>query len=436
MLNKPMPHNTDAEDSIISSVLIDNDCMVDILNIITPDDFYKTSNAIIFGAMCYLYSINEKIELITLTNRLQERGELEKVGGVTGIAKITEEIPIAPVPESYAKIIKDKAVKRKIIKTANNLYRTAFDETEATEDILNKAQREMMEIQLNTTSNRACILRDAVEEAMERLDHLQKIKGRISGIPSGYSQIDRMTSGFQNSDLIILAGRPGMGKSSFIVNILENVAMNDIPVAFFSLEMPRTQLVNRMLSRWSKLNGARFRGGGFSNEEWKRISDAAGSIYKNKLIINDSSDLSYMDIRRECRKYKQKYGIKLAAVDYLQITGGDKGVPREQEISSICRNMKAMAKELDIPVICLSQLNRNLEQRPNKRPRLSDLRESGSLEQESDVVIFLYRDYVYNEKTENPKEAEVIFAKHRNGMLGSLKLEFSDKLTLFYDPVG
>lgn len=429
------PQALDVEESLLCSVLMHNNSLNEI-SFLKPSDFYRTAHATIYGAMLDMFKINEPIDLATITDCLRSKKKLESIGGAIFLAKMLDTIPIAQNPESYAKIVKDKSVKRKLIEIANNLTNKAFDDSISTVDVLNEAQREVLSVEATGNGSDMVMLGDAITETVERLNYLQTLNTNISGVPSGYESLDRITSGFQNSDLIIIAARPGAGKTALAINILDNVVSNGGKAAIFSLEMPRVQLVNRILSRHTGINGNRFKSSGFNAEEWKKINESAGYLYEKNLIINDNPDMNYMDVRREARKYKKMHGIQLVVIDYLQIMSGDRGFSREQEVSSIARNMKSMAKELNIPVIGLAQLNRGLEQRGDKRPVLSDLRESGSLEQESDIVAFIYRDELYNKDENNPHKgtAEINIAKHRNGMTGNIELKFKKELTLFHEP--
>jgi replicative DNA helicase len=435
MLDKIPPQAIETERSLLARIIMDNSVMDDI-SFLSTTDFYRTAHQTIYRHMLKMANEEQPIDLDTLFQSLKSDSVpiSQPDNWASSLAELIDKAPLAINPEAYARIIQEKAIRRHIMRVANEVFKYAQDETLDIEYAINEAQTNIVNIDLKQNTDNMSLLADSIKKTMDRLEMLQSEKGNITGIPSGYIAADHITGGFQKSDLIILAARPAMGKTAFAINILDNVTAAGHASAIFSIEMPETQLVNRMLARHSQLNGNRFKSGGFSSSEWQRINNAAGKIYNNQLIINDSSDMHYNSIRREARKYKKEHDIKLVVVDYMQLIKGDRVGNREQEVSSISRNMKAMARELNIPVICLAQLNRDLEKRGDKRPLLSDLRESGSIEQDADIVCFLYRDIVYNEKTENPKSAELSFKKHRNGMTGTINLEFTEELTYFYEP--
>jgi len=322
------------------------------------------------------------------------------------------------------------AVLRKMIIQLNNFQADCYSTKEPVE-IIDKIQKEILEIKIPRTGNDLTQLSEIIDMAIDRLENLQS--GEITGVKSGFRLIDRMTCGFQKTDLIILAARPGMGKTALACNILDNIIMAGGSAAIFSLEMSSVQLVNRLLSKHARINSSKFRQGGLDSEQWQRINSAAAKIHDKKLIINDSSDLTYHDIRREARYYKKHFDIDILVVDYLQLVAGDQDKNRVVEISSVSRNFKQMAKELDIPVIALSQLNRQVETRGDKKPQLSDLRDSGAIEQDADLVMFIYRDDFYNDNSENSGISEIIFAKHRSGQTGTIQLQFVKELTSFFD---
>ena len=426
------PHSIEAEESILSAILIDNNTLLDVFDILTAEDFYKTAHKIIFSAIADLFAKTEPVDLVTLSNILKEQGQLEKVGGATSLARLVDAVPLAVNAQHYARIVHDKASLRRLIEKANVIARRCF------EDRGNVAESSIFEISQNKTYKAFYPISKLIEVNIDTLEERQGNKALVTGVPTGFSLLDQMTSGFQNSDLIIIAARPSMGKTALALNIARNAAINDnIPVALFSLEMSKEQLSMRMLSSEARLNSSRLRSGFISHDDWMQITEAAGSLSTAPIYIDDSPDISAMEIRAKARRLKMDKNIGLVIIDYLQLMRTRSSAERRDlEISDISRSLKALAKELDLPVVALSQLNRMLEQRSDKRPQLSDLRESGALEQDADVVAFIYRDEVYNKDENNPNKgkAELIIAKQRNGPVGTVPLIFLDTYTRFENP--
>ncbi|MBW2010659.1 MAG: replicative DNA helicase [Deltaproteobacteria bacterium] len=429
------PHNLDAEESIFSAILIDNSTLLDIIEILSPEHFYKSSHQKIFSAITDLFANNEPVDLVTLSNKLKETGQLTDIGGATYLARIIDTVPLAVNAKHYAKIIHDKASLRRLIEKANTIYNRCFEDQGNVDELIDFAESSIFEIAESKTKKSFHPIRDLVVSNIETLEERQGNKSLLTGVPSGYSYLDKMTSGFQNSDLIILAARPSMGKTAFALNIARNAAIDsNIPVAIFSLEMSKEQLSMRLLTSEARIDSARLRGGFFSKDDWVKLTGAAGALEEAPIFIDDSSDISPLEIRAKARRLKMDKGLGLIIIDYLQLMKLRQSMERRDlEISEISRSLKGLAKELNVPVIALSQLNRMLEQRSDKRPMLSDLRESGALEQDADVVAFIYRDEVYNKDENNPNKgkAEIILGKQRNGPVGTVSLTFVNSYTRF-----
>jgi len=432
---KLLPQNIEAEESLISAVLLDNSTLMDILDIVSAEDFYKGAHQKIFGAITELFSEGEPVDLVTLADRLRSMGQLDKVGGAAYLARIVDTAPFAANPTHYAKIIHDKAVLRNLISAASGIISRCFEESGTVDDIVDQAEASLSDIAENKGKKSVLHIGDIIFETALEIEKRRENSGRMSGLPSGFRRIDELTSGFQNSDLIIIAARPGMGKTALALNIARNIAVNvQVPVAIFSLEMSRQQLTTRLLCSESRIRANKVRDGYFSDEEWEKLSEAMGNLAKNPIYIDDSSELSSLDIKTKARRLKREKGLGLIVIDYLQLMKPRVSMERRDlEISEMSRSLKSLAKELNIPIIALSQLNRRLEERADKHPQLSDLRESGALEQDADIVMFLYRDEQYNKEEDNPNRgiAEVEIAKHRNGPTGKVKLAFLGEYTRF-----
>jgi replicative DNA helicase len=439
MYNLP-PHNIEAEESIISAILIDNNTLLDIIEILAPQDFYRTAHQKIYEAIIDLFDKAEPVDLVTLASKLKEKGQLEEIGSASYIAKLVDTVPLAVNAQHYAKIVHDKASLRRLIEKANAIAKRCFEERGNADDIIDFAEASIFEISEKKARQSFYPLSKIIMGNIDALEELQGNRSLVTGVPTGFSHLDNLTSGFQNSDLIILAARPSMGKTALALNIARNAAVDaNIPVAVFSLEMSKEQLSLRMLCSEARIDSSRLRGGFFSPEYWQRLTDAAGVLSESPIYIDDSPSLSAMEIRAKSRRLKMDKNIGLIIIDYLQLMQGRAGAERRDlEISEISRALKALAKELDLPVLALSQLNRMLEQRTDKRPKLSDLRESGALEQDADVVAFIYRDEVYNKEEDNPKRgtAEILLSKQRNGPTGDVLLTFLNSYTRFENLVS
>jgi replicative DNA helicase len=443
-LEKLPPQNIEAETSLLSAILIDNDTLFDVLEVITPDDFYRLAHQKIFAAAAELFSNREPIDLITLSNALKEKGELESVGGAAYLARIVDTVPLAVNARHYARIIHNKATLRRLINNASSIVKRCFEDRGDVQEIVNFAEQSIFEISEEKATKAFHTIRDLIADNYDMLDKRAENKSILTGVPSGFTRLDTLTSGFQNSDLIIIAARPGMGKTSFALNIARNAAVDSsAPVAIFSLEMSKEQLSLRMMCAEGRVDSVRARTGMFHKEDWMNLMAAGGVLSEAPIYIDDSPNISASSIRTKARRLKMDKGLGLIIVDYLQLMRGmTVSERRDLEISEISRTLKILAKELDIPIIALSQLNRALEQRSDKRPILSDLRESGALEQDADLVAFIYRDEIYNKEETNPEKgkAEIILAKHRNGPVGSVMLTFLGAYTRFenlaYDSIA
>lgn len=436
-LHKLPPQNIEAEESILSAVLIDSSALLDIVEILSPEDFYRTAHQKIFAAITELFAKSEPIDLVTVANNLKEKGQLEDMGGATYLAQLIDTVPLAVNAEHYAKIIRDKSSLRKLIARANIIVNRCFEDRGDVDEVINFAEKSIFEISENKIKKSFFPVSDLINGNIDTLEERQGSGLMLTGIPSGFTRLDQLTSGFQRSDLIIVAARPAMGKTSFALNVARNAAVDaNVPVAVFSLEMSKEQLSMRLLTSEARIDSARLRGGFFNDDDWERLTNAAGILEQAPIYIDDSADVTPMDIRAKARRLKADKGLGLVVIDYLQLMRGSTSKERRDlEISEISRSLKILAKELNVPVIALSQLNRMLEQRSDKRPMLSDLRESGALEQDADLVAFIYRDEVYNQDENNPNrgKAEIILGKQRNGPVGTAFLTFLKSYTRFED---
>ncbi|NNG00640.1 MAG: replicative DNA helicase [Desulfobacteraceae bacterium] len=434
------PQSVEAEESILSSILIDNSTLLDILDILSPEDFYKTTHQKIFTAIAGLFSKAEPVDLVTLSNYLREKGHLEDIGGAAFLANFVDSIPVAVNPLHYAKIIREKASLRRLIQSATEIVRKCFEDQGELENIIDFAEKAVYEISENSSRQSFSPLGKMVETNIEAIEEREGNRALVTGVPTGFSKLDNLTAGFQRSDLIILAARPAMGKTALALNLARNAAVvGNTPVAIFSLEMSKEQLSMRMLCAEARVDSSRIRSGFLGQDDWSKLTDAAGILSDVPIYIDDSPDISATTIRTKSRRLKMEKDLGLVIIDYLQLMrGGTKNERRDLEISEISRSLKILAKELNVPVIALSQLNRKLEERSDKRPQLSDLRESGALEQDADVVAFIYRDEVYNKDENNPNRgtAEVILAKQRNGPTGVAHLTFINRYTRFENPAS
>lgn len=431
------PHNIEAERSVLGGILIDPQALLKVFEIIAPDDFYQESHKIIYRAIIELFENNEPYDLIKLHDHLLKKGIIQNVGGVAYLAELSEAVPIASNVHHYAHIVKNKSVLRRLIDASTSIASSCYDELDDVNEVLEKSEKLIYEISQTQIDQNYVDIRSILKDTVKDLEKLYSKKELITGVPTGFTDLDNITAGLQRSDLIIVAGRPSMGKTAFALNIAQNTAIrHNIPVAVFSLEMPRRQLAMRMLSSEAKIDAQGLRTGFITEHDFMKIVEAANSMSKARLFIDDKPAQTVLEIKAKARRLKMEHNIGLVIIDYLQLMRGSRGFgeSREREISEISRSLKAMAKELDIPVIALSQLNRKVEDRPgSKRPQMSDIRESGAIEQDADVIAFIYRDEVYNKAEDNPNrgKAEIIIEKQRNGPTGVVTLTFVKKYSLF-----
>ena len=429
------PQSLEAEESILSAILIDNDTLLDVLEILSPEDFYRSAHQKIFSAISELFSRNEPVDLVTLTNILREHDRLEEIGGAAYLANLVDTVPLAVNAQYYAKIVYDKACLRRLIEKSNSIAKRCFEDRGDVDGVIDFAESSIFEISENKIRPTFYPIGKIIESNIDVLEERQGNRALVTGVASGFTKLDELTAGFQKSDLVILAGRPGMGKTALALNIAKNAAVDaNIPVAIFSLEMSKEQLSLRMLSSEARIDSSRLRRGFISQDDWIKITDSAGVLSQAPIFIDDSPNITALEIRAKSRRLKMEKDIGLIIIDYLQLMKSRASAERRDlEISEISRSLKALAKELDLPVVALSQLNRKLEERSDKRPQLADLRESGALEQDADVVAFLYRDELYNRDENNPNKgkAELIVSKQRNGPTGFTILTFLDTYTRF-----
>ena len=417
-------------------MLLDKDAVIDAIEVLKEESFYREDNKMIFSAILSLYAKSEPIDLITVKAELLESGNFDKVGGLDYLSTLPEKVPTTANAQKYIKIVEEKAMTRKLIQTANELVALGYDETEEIDKILDLAEKKIFDLSQNKSVKGYDSIKDVLVASFVELEKLYNQKGRISGITTGFSDLDRQTSGLHNSDLIIVAARPAMGKSALAINIATNAALKDkVPVVIFNLEMSKEQVVNRILCSEAMVDSNKIRTGQIEDNDWMKLATASGILSEAPIYIDDTPGISIMEIRAKCRKLKMEKNIGLVVVDYLQLvqgSSGKKNASREQEISEISRSLKILAKELDVPVIALSQLSRAAEQRKeDHRPMLSDLRESGAIEQDADIVMFIYREDYYNPETENKNIAEIILAKHRGGATGTVNLLWLGNYTKF-----
>jgi replicative DNA helicase len=426
------PQNLEAEQSVLGACLIGPDALAQVSDLLRPEDFYRTDHALIFAAMLDLFERGQPVDLITVADLMAQRAQTEDAGGAAYLASLASAVPTAAGLTHHARIVRDKAVLRALISAASEISERAYEASEQVEEVLDAAETSVFAIAERTIQGAFSSLKDVIKEDIATVQSRYERKELVTGITTGYRELDRLTSGLQRSDLTIIAGRPSMGKTAFALNMAENAALKGHPVAFFSLEMSKEQLGLRLLCSQAKVEGDKLRSGFLSPREWERLIKAAGVLSEAPFYIDDSAALSVMEMRAKARRLKAEKKCELMVVDYLQLMrGSGRTDSREQEISEISRSLKALAKELKVPVIAISQLNRRLEERPNKRPQLADLRESGAIEQDADLIIFIYRDKVYNPESPAENTAEVIIGKQRNGPLGKVELTFLERFTSF-----
>jgi len=429
------PQNLEAEQSVLGAVLLDNAVLSRVIEILQPEDFYRGPHRRLFAAMLDLFERDESIDLITLRERLEQKGQLEEVGGAVYLASLVDQVPTAANIAYHARIVREKAMLRGLITASSEIAAMSYEGSRDVEQVLDEAERRIFLLSERSVRAGFVPLRDVLKDSFKVIEKLFEKKDHVTGVASGFTDLDQLTCGFQPSDLVIIAGRPSMGKTAFVLNIAEHVGIESrLPVAIFSLEMSREQLVMRMLSSVSGVDGNRLRRGFLSREDWPLLSRAAGRLSEAPIFIDDSAASTVLEIRAKSRRLKADNGLALVIVDYLQlIRGRDRSENRQQEISEISRSLKSLAKELKVPVLALSQLSRAVESRGgDKRPQLSDLRESGAIEQDADVVAFIFREDMYRDDADQHQGvAEVIVRKQRNGPTATVKLAFRKECTRF-----
>ncbi|MCX5885440.1 MAG: replicative DNA helicase [Proteobacteria bacterium] len=432
--HKLPPQNIDAEQSVLGGVLVENEAFNKVLEYITQEDFYREAHRKIFLGMVELFNKNEPVDLITLTEVLKKRNHLEDVGGAAYLASLVDNITTASNISYYAKIVREKSVIRKLITTATEIVTSGYEDSKDVEDLLDEAEKSIFEITGRQIKPSFLDLKSVLKESMKTIERLYERKEFVTGVPTGFGELDRLTAGLQPSELIVVAGRPSMGKTAFCLNIAQYAAIEaNIPVAIFSLEMSKEQIALRMICSEGRVDAHRLRRGFLDKEDWKKLITAIDVLSQAPIFIDDTPALTALEMRAKARRLKAEHNLGLLIVDYLQLMRGrGSSDNREQEISDISRSLKALAKELNLPIVALSQLNRRVEDRPNKRPQLADLRESGAIEQDADVIAFIYREELYNRSDEDVKGiAEILVGKQRNGPTGDIKLTFVDKYTRF-----
>lgn len=432
-LGKVPPHDEDAEQAVLGSMLTDNDAVMAAVEVLKEDAFYREDNKIIYQAILNLYSKSEPIDIITLKDELESMGKFEQVGGFEYLASLPDKVPTTANVQKYIKIVEEKSVLRNLIKTANEIIELGYNPTEDVEDIMDGAEKKIFDIMQSKNQKGYTPIKDVLVESFTKLEELYNRKQHITGVPTGFAELDYKTAGLHGSELILVAARPAMGKTAFALNLATNAALRgNAPVAIFSLEMSKDQLVNRILCSEAMVDSNKVRTGKLDEDDWVKLAGAIGPLSEAEMYIDDTPGISVMEIRTKCRKLKMEKNIGLVVIDYLQLVQGNKRTAsREQEISEISRSLKILAKEINVPVIALSQLSRAVEQRPDHRPMLSDLRESGAIEQDADIVMFLYRDDYYNKESEKKDIAEVIIAKQRGGQTGTVELLWMGNYTKF-----
>ena len=433
-LGKIPPHDIEAEQAILGCMLTDKDAVISAIEVLKEEDFYREDNRAIYSAILSLYSRNEPIDIITVKAELVEQGNFERIGGLEYLAELPERVPTTANVEKYIKIVNEKATLRSLIQTSNELIALGYDESEDVDNIMDMAEKKVFDLSQKKSAKGYSALKDVLVGSFAELEKLYNQKGNVTGITTGFIDLDNKTAGLHNSDLIIIAARPAMGKSAFAINLATNAAVKaNVPVVIFNLEMSKEQVGNRILCSEAMVDSNKIRTGQIEDDDWMKLATTLGELSEAPIYIDDTPGISIMEIRAKCRKLKIEKNIGLIVIDYLQLIQGTgkRNASREQEISEISRSLKILAKELDVPVIALSQLSRTAERRDDKRPMLSDLRESGAIEQDADLVIFLYRDDYYNEDTEKKNVAEVILAKHRGGSTGTVELAWMPSYTKF-----
>ena len=436
------PQNLEAEEAVLGSILLEQDSIISVMEFLVPDDFYRVAHQLIFAAMIELNQNSEAIDPITVSEKLRQKNQIDNVGGEAGIIELLDKVPTAANVEFYTQIVLEKSTRRKLIKTSTNIVKNAYQEDETIANVLDTAERDILSVSEGRNKAGFIPIRDVLHDAYESLDERSKNNGEVTGIATGYIGLDRMTSGLHADELIILAARPSVGKTAFVLNIAKNVAVNlNETVAIFSLEMGAESLVERIICSHASINAGHLKTGKLTDEEYTQYFVATGVLAEAPIYIDDTPGIRVSEIRAKCRRLKQeRNNLGLVVIDYLQLIEGNGKESRQQEVSEISRNLKKLAKELKVPVIALSQLSRGVEQRQDKRPIMSDIRESGSIEQDADIVAFLYRDDYYRQEPDENGQVpevepnstiEVIIEKNRSGPRGTVELNFMKEFNKF-----
>lgn len=432
-IKKILPHSPEAEQSVIGSMIMDKDAIVAASEVITGDDFYQQRYGILYEAMIELFNEGKPSDLITLQNKLKEKDVPPELCSLEFIRDLITSVPTSANVRYYANIVKEKSMLRQLIKVTEAITNECYLDKEKLETILEDSEKKMFDVLQKRNTGDFVSIRDIVFKSLESIEAAARNKGSVTGVSTGFYDLDYKTAGLQPSDLILIAARPSMGKTAFVLNIAEHVVLKgNVTTAIFSLEMSKDQLVKRIMAMHSKVDSQSIRTGELSDEDWLKLVESARMIGSSNLIIDDTSSISISELRSKCRKYKLEHNLGLVVIDYLQLmSGSKKNESRQQEISEISRSLKGLARELNVPVVALSQLSRAVEQRPDKRPMLSDLRESGAIEQDADIVMFIYRDDYYNHDSEEAGISEIIIGKQRNGPTGTVKLAWQSQFTKF-----
>lgn len=435
IIKRVPPHSVEAEQSVIGAMLLDKDAIMTAAELISGDDFYQTAYGILFDAMVELFNEGRPVDPVTLQERLKEKNTPPEISDMEFVRELLVSVPTSANIGYYAEIVQNKSTLRRLIKVNNEIANTCYLGQEPMEVILETTEKRIFELLQTRNTKEYTPIKEVVLEALDRIEKASKTNGNVTGIPTGFIDLDYKLSGLQQSDLVLIAARPSMGKTAFVLNIAQHVAFRQNKhVAIFSLEMSKEQLVNRLFALEAHVDAQRLRTGNLNDTDWEKLIEGAGVIGKSKLIIDDTSGISVSELRSKCRKYKLEHGLDVIIIDYLQLMTGSarrSNESRQQEISDISRSLKSIARELNVPVIALSQLSRAVEQRTDKRPMLSDLRESGAIEQDADVVMFIYRDDYYNPDSKDKNIAEIIIGKQRNGPIGTVRLAWLPQYTRF-----
>ena len=428
------PHSIEAEESVLGAVLLSADAANIALERLHPEDFYKPAHQLVFEAIRVLFDGNEPIDAVTVSEHLRRDGSLDRMGGVDFLTRLLDAVPTSSNIEYYAAIVEEHALRRRLMKVGGQIGSIATEMTEDIDEVVDRAEQAVFAVSDRRIGDGLAGIDNLLGPAIEKAEDLQRRGSEVTGVPTGFRDLDRKLAGLHPTNLLVLAARPGMGKTALALNVAQNVAIADHPVAIFSLEMSREEVVTRMLCSTGRIDSQKLRTGRLTEGDFTKLSTAASALYKKPIFVDDSPGLTVTEIRAKCRRLRRKPGLGLVVVDYLQLMVGSGGENRQQEIALISRSLKNLARELNVPILALSQLNRSLESREDKRPRLGDLRESGAIEQDSDVVMFIYRDeYYHPEKVEAKGIAEVVIAKHRQGAVGKVDMTFLPEFTLFAD---